>query len=256
MVDGQLGNMLTNLYKKLGYIVARKILSQDEVNNLRTCLCHASGLDDSSYPTSWLKADISRCPDFYWLIKHRKILAVLREIYQTQPRWAVHSDLHVNLRPGQSQEYNWHRDNVYRKFGVGPDWSEDYMVTRVGIYLQASNQNRSPLCIKPGSHTNEEALKVDTFEPIPGDVVFFDCRAEHSAISPRSSKMALFLSYGMDNIHTARHAGYYRHIRKDLKYGDGPPSFKSMLKENDLLMQTPLVDTLDTQDGVLIRSGY
>ena len=50
--------------------------------------------------------------------------------------------------------YAWHRDNVCRLFGIGPDWNEkeNYNVLRVGIYLSSQDIVKSGLNIIPFSH--------------------------------------------------------------------------------------------------------
>jgi hypothetical protein len=52
----------------------------------------------------------------------------------------------------------------------------------------------------------------------PGDCVIFNQRLYHCASPINGPKYAIFLSYSPDNLHAHNHMGYYRYIRKDLRY--------------------------------------
>jgi ectoine hydroxylase-related dioxygenase (phytanoyl-CoA dioxygenase family) len=73
----------------------------------------------------------------------------------------------------------------------------------------------------------------------PGDCIIFNQRLFHCASPIVGPKYAVFLSYSVENEHARNHLRYYRHIRKDLKYGPINPELVEILKERDLYMETP-----------------
>jgi hypothetical protein len=83
----------------------------------------------------------------------------------------------------------------------------------------------------------------------PGDCVVFNQRLYHSASPLIGPKYAVFLSYATENTHGRNHIAYYRHIRKDLRYGPLDPELAETLKANDLFIDVPDVRVLEGAHG-------
>ncbi len=83
----------------------------------------------------------------------------------------------------------------------------------------------------------------------PGDCVVFNQRLYHSASPLIGPKYAVFLSYATENTHGRNHIAYYRHIRKDLRYGPLDPELAETLKANDLFIDVPDVRELEGAYG-------
>ena len=67
----------------------------------------------------------------------------------------------------RGKEYLHHRDNPCRKFGVGPDWEDNfnYKIARVGIYLQNYEETKFHLNLIPYSHKKKYSIRefLDSF---------------------------------------------------------------------------------------------
>jgi hypothetical protein len=73
----------------------------------------------------------------------------------------------------------------------------------------------------------------------PGDCVIFNQRLYHSASPMTGPKYAVYLSYAAENEHGRNHVAYYRHIRKDLRYGPLDPELADILRGHDLYLEAP-----------------
>jgi hypothetical protein len=71
----------------------------------------------------------------------------------------------------------------------------------------------------------------------PGDCIIFNQRLYHSASPLVGPKYAIFLSYATENKHGCNHVAYYRHIRKDCRYGPLDPALVEVLKSQDLFIE-------------------
>ena len=85
----------------------------------------------------------------------------------------------------------------------------------------------------------------------PGDCVIFNQRIYHTASPTIGPKYAVYLSYATDNKHGRNHIAYYRHIRKDLRYGPLDVELAESLKPRNLFMEVPDVNELE---GAYVRS--
>src|SRR5262249_19077969 len=158
--------------------------------------------------------------------------------------------------------FNWHRDSVSRKLGLGPDWDETdpYRIVRVGFYLQPRNASSFRLGLLPGTHRmpspseahdrerleglakslsllqrfvlgrNPAPATAEWLRPAAGDAVMFDPRVLHTGSRTRGPKYSVFLAYGAPNSHYADHAIYYRFLRPELGYQTMHPDLINQLK--------------------------
>jgi len=106
----------------VGFIVVRNVLSSDEVRQYRLNLLKRAGLQESTIDpkVTWLLADgPNKCPEWWPLITHDRILNLMREIIGSEIRYLRTSDLHLN-----NVRRIWHRDSPSRQFGIGSDFDE------------------------------------------------------------------------------------------------------------------------------------
>lgn len=251
-------------FEKKGYFVIRNLLNKNEVKKYLDIISAYNDLN-----SKWDIPDgITKNENFWGLIVNEKLVASLRSIVG-DVKYTQHSDILVN-----TTGVSWHRDSAYREFGVGPDWDEKnnvYGIVRVAIYLhQKTLQNPFKLGFIQNSHTKEYwhtkyeiilnnlvntllrklglrlslvkplRLKVDMLDVNSGDCIIFDQRLYHSPNDYRENKIALFLSYGLNNYHSFNHLKYYRKNRKDLGYLQiFPKNLKKKLLEENLLINVP-----------------
>jgi len=253
MVDAR-NTKTVEAFSESGFLIVRDLISKNDIEDLRRGMKEASGLDESSYPDTWTPADAAQYEMTWPIIFNKDLLTIVSHLLGNKAVWTTHADLHINLRPGPGEEINWHRDNLYREFGVGPDWVDDYKMVRVAIYLDHHEQHRANLHVQYGSHKNGSGPEM-SIETNPGDVIIFDQRLLHGTIPPKASKFSLFLSYGVDGIHSARHRGYYRILRWDLKYSMPKEEFTRRLIEHGMAPRHELIPELETTRGVHIKSS-
>ena len=119
-----------------------------------------------------------------------------------------------------------------------------YQIVRVGIYLQRYEESQSRLgfireshrldaqlgrkltrqrnlltsFISSLCHTDQLSKYAEWVATQPGDCVIFDPRILHSGSRISGLKYAMFLAFGVENLHFYNHHRYYRHHRSDLEY--------------------------------------
>ena len=183
---------------------------------------------------------VTKTPEFWPLVFNERLVGTIRDLLGEDIRYTQHSDLHINLGAGK-----FHRDSAYREFGVGPDWDESeapYRVVRVALYLSDYADSGSSLVVLPGTHRRESRLnrlelrfwselrtrwrnhfstnsmpqisvtmKRELIKHKPGDCIVFDQRLVHAGgiVRGRMPKYAVYLSYGLDNLHARNHHDYY-----------------------------------------------
>ena len=162
----------------------------------------------------------------------------------------------------------WDRDNVHRKFGVGPDWDvsdEPYQIIRAGIYFQSFASTLFRHGFIPASHrpVKDVSIKRKAFEsalgwskalnqvlngagewpsiaqwlPIErGDCIIYDARTLHAAGRSASPVYASFLTYGLENRHFTRHLDHYQGLQEASEYRGLAPELVARLRETGLYM--------------------
>jgi hypothetical protein len=241
-----------------GYTVVRSLFSRKEIE------FYKKQLDEQSLgrKEKWTLPDgVCQYPAFWDIIFNEKILVNVRDLFGGEVKFLQHNDLHVGF-----SSFTWHRDNVCRDFGVGPDWDEStepYQLARVGIYLQES-QGGFRLGLIPGTHRPDRWLSPKDHQEIerqlsgtskifntltfkdpledkahwiatePGDCVIFDPRTVHTGSEFKGTKYSFFIAYGIENQHFKNHYNYYRHLRNDLSYQALHPNLVQRLQEAGL----------------------
>jgi hypothetical protein len=256
-----------------GFTTVRGALTSGEVE---TCIERLEALSgrrrESRASGAWTLPDgVSKERVFWPLIVKEALVETVRRILGPETRFLQHTDLHVGF-----SATTWHRDCVNRHYGYGPDWNEieePYRIVRVGIYLQSFAESRFALRLQPGSHRPSSdwspderkrerrqkvwaqalALLAGT-DPLaegatavatdPGDAILFDPRLLHSGSPVSGPKYSVFLGYGVPNRHFARHAAYYRSVRRELGYEDLHPELVELLRRHDLYAEPEPHDSL------------
>jgi hypothetical protein len=259
--DGVLTADAVRTFASDGYVVVPQLLAPDEVERYLQRLESRSGRqrgDGSSAGRGWTVPDgVTRHPEFWDVLVHERLLAVVRQLLGPDVRFLQHTDLHVGF-----SSFNWHRDSVSRALGVGPDWDESdaaYLIVRVGLYLQSAG-GAFKLGLVPGTHrlADPRAVKarraverkagwwsharrlltgkvpdVPGAEWVPagaGDAVIFDPRVLHTGTPVDGAKYSMFVAFGVPNRHFEAHARYYRFTRPDLGYEAMAPALVQRLQ--------------------------
>lgn len=272
-------------FQKDGFVVIRELLMPEEVNFYVERLSALSGISKEDFNSKErgvyrdgtrgsynLPDGVTKTPDFWPLICNERLLATVRELLGLDVRFLQHTDLHVGF-----SAVSWHRDNVNRKFNVGPDWDEKrvpYKIVRVGLYLQNYEESHFRLGFIPGTHRPSNitpwrrlseaklewigalsyiskelqmwAANATWVETNPGDAIIFDPRTLHSGSYIIGPKYSAFVAYGIENKHFYDHHNYYRHIRSELGYQDIPAALAEQLLAAGLLQENmPAYDHID-----------
>lgn len=275
----------TDTFRQRGYLVVRDALSPYELIQYRAMLIALSGIDPSTYvsegrgTSSWNFTDgVTKHQDFWGLIHTPRLIESVESAIGPGFKYLQHSDLQVGF-----SAVAWHRDNVNRTYGIGPDWDESdgpYGLVRVGIYLQSHADSGFRLGLIPGSHRVEGhthplvrsarewkfrlqgalaflgprfqglTRSADWIATEPGDAIVFDPRILHSGSYIDGLKLSMFVGYGQQNRHFADLQNYYRNIRTELGYRPLSPEFAAFLDRHDLLADP--IPELDRIEGAYV----
>ena len=264
-----------NQFAETGFVVLRGLLTPGEIAFYTDRLDALAG---DKRP--WTQPDgVNRNSDFWPLLFNERLLSTVRGVLGADIRYLPHNDLHVGF-----SSFSWHRDNVGRNAGVGPDWderTEPYRLVRVGIYLQKFAASQFKLGLVPGSHrltrdgrphsyrgmsTAARVLFGLTGVPLvgreaewvatePGDCVIFDPRILHTGTKSHGPKYSVFVAYGVENSHFQHHWQYYVHMRRDLGYADVNPELAVQLSAAGLLASR-VPDDVTVPDAWMPSAAY
>ena len=251
-------NFKKEFYNK-GYFVVRNLLTSSEVEYFANEITKI--YNEELHNNIKVKMGISSYENLWKIISNSNLLNNLKEIFDKKFYYLYQAGV---LQTDNSNKYLHHRDNPCRKFGLGPDWSnnERYKIARVGIYFQKYNETKFSLNVIPYSHHKKLTLrellrffhkKTRSLESIlgvrnmlpkifgtsinthPGDAIIFDPRLYHSPSPHKNRRQAIFLSYGEDNDHSDNYIAYFTKLRSGLKEELNNEQFLNFLKKNSLL---------------------
>ena len=267
--------MNTDDFFKNGYFVKKKLFNQKEINGYineihKIFKINKNTLTKEKQKKTYVLPDgVTKHEKFWPIIYNKSILSIIRSLIGKDIKYTQHSDIHINLGAGQ-----FHRDNAYRTYKIGPDWNEtkdNYKVVRVAIYLSDSKCYNSSFKILPHTHkkqTNFNTIelffwrklrnfwrkffdnnslpnfffssKVESIKHNAGDCVIFDQRLIHAGGTTYNSnpKYAIFLSFGFDNQHSYNHHKFYLSRPTYLK--EIPKKLKRILQKKKLLLKNRL----------------
>lgn len=231
---------LIETLRRDGFVVARDVLSQPEVADLRerfAVIGRRARCDrDSNYPRlSMPRGDAlshEELRELDYVILDPRIVGLARELLG---RVAYHGDSSVQIGDGPR---GFHKDNADRGNPAGIDWQGEYGLVRMAVYLQDHAEHSGGLKVRTGSHRyvshhRGRALNVASRA---GDVVFWYLTTSHSgnavrlaaapwlAIHPRieslvpaafrvreqSERRTLFCTFGAPGRHLDRYVEYQR----------------------------------------------
>lgn len=222
-----------------GYAIFRKLLSAAEVAHYRRLLDALR--DDPHEPAAYRKGSgvfaqvegLTQREGFWPLIFHERLLAAVRGILGEEVRYVRHSDLHVDY----PRDPKWHRDIEEPIEHLDRRVTESgvpFGVLRAGLYFHdgmvfgmaaGSHRPRPGRTDRPVWWTNlaNRALMRVTRSTVltppvgpmhwlaldAGDAVLFDIRTIHSGHYPRAPKYAVYLAYGLPNLHSVMHEAQF-----------------------------------------------
>jgi len=248
------------LLNKNGFVVIKNLLSPKLIKKLtkQSKKLHKNNLSKFT--------PLHNNGDHWKLISNKTIVNVIKDLLNNKKISYLFNSHSVCQKKNTFVDTSWHRDNVCRDFGKGPDWYGNYNVLRVAIYLNQKGKNGLNIIKK--SHIKKKFLcfflkflrthfKKIYFNKFfrfifdsligtkvyakPGDCVFFFANLYHSAIvdvnGSQSPRRAIFLTFGTDNNHSKNYINYYLYHRKDLAISKGikdDKKFNKFLKTNKI----------------------
>ena len=147
-----------NKFLKQGYFVVRNLLSKEEISEFSK---EIDRLYDLEYEKNIkVRMGIHPYEKFWGIINNKKLIDSLSEIFDKKFNFLYQAGI---LQTIEGKEYLHHRDNPCRKFGVGPDWEDNfnYKIARVGIYLQNYEETKFHLNLIPYSH--KKSIQLESF---------------------------------------------------------------------------------------------
>ena len=191
-------NIDINKFNNDGFVLIKNVFSKEEINNLRSLSKKTLELDKEK---GYAKYDDSDQKSVYYtigdllikplrtLLMDKRIIKIATKIIGEKPVYFGESNYQVGVG-----DRGFYRDSVdevlngksTREHGVGPDWSDEYKIIRIGVYLQDHHKFSGGVKFEKGSHKlpfNKGArVLADTRA---GDVVVWDLRTYHSGNSVR-----------------------------------------------------------------------
>ena len=254
---------------KYGYCVIKNFLNSEEIQNYTTTIEELHAKKNTREVIG-----LHNYKECWNIIANKKILDSLKSLLGLEVRYLYGAA--TKKQDKNEFLYAWHRDNVCRLFGIGPDWNEkeNYNVVRVGIYLSSQGIVKSGLNIIPFSHKKrytfsnllrllhyktkssnnlfikmirrslEKFIGIDIITN-PGDCVLFLANLMHSGIPPMRARHTIFLTYGIENIHAENYVNYsIKHRNLDTEGQNSEPTnnvedLKQFLKFNNIYYPIP-----------------
>ena len=240
--------------KKNGFVLIKNFFDQQDIEEIKN-------ISERLHSTNIKSVPNLHNFDFSWkLITNSKIINFLKKFYSPNEVYYLYNSHSVKQKDSETVDPNWHRDNSHRTFGKGEDWSGNYNVLRVGIYLNEDKKNKNGLKLIKKSHKSKKIIcfllrhlrlkfkkiyfnrifrffldKIIgvTVKPNIGDCLFFYANTYHAALRNKnvSFRKALFLTYGTRNIHSENFLNYYLfHHKLDHSFDNKKNNFDIFLK--------------------------
>jgi hypothetical protein len=177
-----------------GFVVARNVLSRDEIALLRAQVDGV--LDDRGIELAGgtvLPNAAVGAPELAWLFSDPRLIElVARVLGSGDVMFTYEADLHRNFLAS-----SWHRDTGEGHmpggyFGVDPLGRQDCRIVKLALYLQ-DHVSGGGLHLRPGSHRCKvvDGLPEHDVASCAGDVVIFDVRMSHRGARPRPTDQVL-----------------------------------------------------------------
>jgi len=228
-----------------GFQIFQRVFSTSEVSKMRSQIeklffrlteaglvthVKTSDVDFKTYPADVIQKELE-C--FNYIIFDDRILECVRNLLG--PDFCYFKDSNIQVGTGHA---GYHKDNVSRNNPNHSDWSSDYNVIRMGLYLQDTKNFSGGISIKKGSHLHVNLSSgKGVIPPLEtGDVVFWKLTTTHSGNAKRLkffpntplygriqrnlpgwlfkptqvNRIALFATYGKPGIHTETFIDYLK----------------------------------------------
>lgn len=198
-----------DFFDENGFVIVRNVFSESEISELRKLVYQTLDEDLKSNRASKVvspntsekhKNVFYTVGDFlikplHSLLLDERILSIARTILGGQPAHFGESNYQVGIG-----DRGFHRDGVDRVFPVGSDWSDDYHIIRIGVYLQDHDKCSGGLKVQAGSHKKAKGKRI-LLDSRAGDVAVWDLRTFHSGNSVRLKLLPnLPLGYRVENL--------------------------------------------------------
>lgn len=258
--------------KKNGFVLIKNFFDQKDIEEIKN-------ISDRLHSTNIKSVPHLHNFDFSWkLITNSKIIKFLKKFYSPDKIYYLYNSHSVKQKNTEPVDPNWHRDNAHRTFGAGEDWSGNYNILRVAIYLNEEKENTNGLKLIKKSHRSKKIIcfllrylrskykrlyfnKIFRFfldkiigvtvHPKIGDCLFFYANTYHAALRNKKIgfRKALFLTYGIKNIHAENFLNYYIYYHQldhtfDYKKNNFD-EFLKFLKTHDVNSYLPKVKKID-----------
>ncbi len=168
--------MLNNFYKKNGFLISEKLISDNKISQLREEL-EKEFFDKDSKVQKYLKdfENLELAQKIMNIYSSNKVLSIIEDLKKNLnrnvallPPFEVHKNYHVDLR----QVHGWHRDcGGELKYDYCKNILSDknYLFSKIGIYLQNNSDYGGGIDIIQSSHKNFSKFTsiVRKFKSIP-----------------------------------------------------------------------------------------
>ena len=239
---------IKNKLENNGWAIVRNVFAKEEVHSLRNKVF-------LSEQQGYNKGDLLSNPNLGHVIYDERILKIVAEILGKEPVYFGDSGYQIASVLGRISS-GFHKDCVDRDDQNGPDWKSPYTIIRIGLYLQDHANHSEGLILRTGSHkyidlTKGEKVNADTK---PGDIVIWYHTTSHSGNAKRiklinypvlgfdgtksfssmlyfrlqkyanfmiqkaeKDRMAIFMSFGINDHHLDRNIKYLKNRRYAVK---------------------------------------
>jgi Phytanoyl-CoA dioxygenase (PhyH) len=236
----------SELFNKTGYAIKYNVFSKEEIVNMRERVKQQLEEDQKNNLTFTLqntsacysRGDLLSKNHLNGILLDPRILQIAKDVLNTE-HLVYFGDSTYQTGTGAR---GFHRDNVDRIFKSGPDWTPEYNLVRIGIYLQDHAKFSGGLKVKVGSHANRDG-KTIFINSNAGDVAVWSLKTlhsgnavrlkglpgvsiDHSSIENRipaflkkeqqQERMSLFMTFGVPGPHVDRFIAEYMLKREDV----------------------------------------
>lgn len=191
-----------NLEEK-GWVIIKNVFTKAEVEELRNKV----QLSDKQ---GYKKGDLLSNPNLENVVYDDRILKIISEVLGSKPIYFGDSSYQIASVVGRISS-GFHKDNVDRDDQNGPDWKSPYTIVRVGIYLQDHARHSEGLILRTGSHKYTDLTKGKKINAPtePGDIVIWYLTTSHSGNAKRI-KLFNYPVLGFDDTHSFKSLLYFR----------------------------------------------
>lgn len=229
---------------ELGYAIARNIFSPEEIADIRKKVI-----------ANKHTGDLTTHPSFFHLVYDHRIVNLLHNCGIDDPYYFFESSIHFGQTPRV-----FHRDNADRFDANAPDWSEDYQILRLGIYLQNYRGFSGGLDVQGGTHKHPDNESETTYlETGIGDIAIWNLKTLHRGnggselqLPPaQDDRISIFITYSSPGPHLDRHVKYlstrtyFKDAVENLSYNQ---AIVDLAKVNNVTIQYPSQKLLESVD--------